>query len=596
MRLIAAIARTSVTMGISMRNYMGFDNMRIPFLRLMPYIRRFWKIYLSLMLLMFIDILITLFFTWFLSQVADAALAGDISQVRWLLLFGTVMVILNFGASYYETVLELDAVNKVCREMKLNLFQHMLRLPARFYAAHHSGDLVSRLTNDVNSVDGAIGVNLLNLIRMPLMAAAAFIYLLTIHWKLALMCLLLGPAALLVGGVFGKLIRDNGRRLQDYLGRVNSLLHDVFAGHTVMRAFAMERKLEDRYRIDCDQVLAMEQREAKLLGWLQAGSGTISLTSFFVSMGIGAYYVAQGSISIGSLLAFVTLIQHLIYPFSGIARQWGGLQRSLAAVERIWKVMDEKPESSKFPQYIQSVPLHTGIRLNQLSFSYDGKKKVLQDINVMIPAGATIAFVGPSGAGKSTLFQIIMGFYRPTSGTIILDNLAMDSSDIGEWRSYMSYVPQESYLFTGTIRENIAGGLPEVTDEVITRAARDANAHSFIMELPDGYDTWIGERGATLSGGQQQRITIARAILKDAPILLLDEATSSLDTETEAAVKEALLRLMKGRTTLIIAHRLSTILHADWIVVMDQGMLVEQGKHEQLLSEGGLYTRLYERR
>lgn len=160
----------------------------------------------------------------------------------------------------------------------------------------------------------------------------------------------------------------------------------------------------------------------------------------------------------------------------------------------------------------------------------------------------------------------------------------------------MSYVPQESYLFTGTIRENIAGGLPEVTDEVITRAARDANAHSFIMELPDGYDTWIGERGATLSGGQQQRITIARAILKDAPILLLDEATSSLDTETEAAVKEALLRLMKGRTTLIIAHRLSTILHADWIVVMDQGMLVEQGKHEQLLSEGGLYTRLYERR
>jgi ATP-binding cassette subfamily B protein len=596
MRLIAAIARTSTTMGISVRNYMGFDNMRIPFFRLMPYLKKFWQIYLSLMILMFMDILTTLFFTWFLSQVTDAALAKNISQVRWLLLFGTVMVILNIGVSYYETVLELDAVNKVRRELKLSLFQHMLRLPSRFYAVHHSGDLVSRLTNDVNAVQGAIGINLLNLIRMPLMATAAFIYLLTIHWKLALMCLLLGPAALLVGGVFGKLIRDNGRRLQDYLGRVNSLLHDVFAGHTVMRAFAMERKLEDRYRIDCDQVLSMEQREAKLLGWLQAGSGTISLTSFFVSMGIGAYYVAEGSISIGSLLAFLTLIQHLIYPFSGIAKQWGGLQRSLAAVERIWKVMDERPERSKLPSYIHPVPLHTGIRLNQLTFSYDDKKKVLRDINMMIPVGSTIAFVGPSGAGKSTLFQVIMGFYYPTSGTIILDDIPMDTADIGVWRSYMSYVPQESYLFTGTIRDNIAGGLPDASDEAITRAAMDSNAHEFITELPDGYDTWIGERGITLSGGQKQRITIARAILKDAPILLLDEATSSLDTETEAAVKEALLRLMKGRTTLIIAHRLSTVLHADWIVVMDQGMLVEQGTHEQLLSEQGLYTRLYERR
>jgi len=216
MRLIAAIARNSTSMGISVRNYMGFDNMRIPFLRLMPYLRKFWKIYVALLILMFVDILITLFFTWFLSHVADAAMAKDISKVRGLLLFGIVMVILNFAASYYETVLELDAVNKVRRELKLSLFQHMLRLPSSFYSAHHSGDLVSRLTNDVNAVEGAVGINLLNLIRMPIMALAAFVYLLTIHWKLALMYLFLGPAALLVGGIFGKLIRDNGRRLQDY--------------------------------------------------------------------------------------------------------------------------------------------------------------------------------------------------------------------------------------------------------------------------------------------------------------------------------------------------------------------------------------------
>ncbi len=565
-------------------------------LRIMPLMLRYWPIYIVLFLLLFADIAITLFFTWFLSKVTDAAIAGDVAIVRMLLLFGVCMVVASALADYYETKLEYEAVNRVRRDLKLNLFTHMLRLPAKFYSKHHSGDLVSRLTNDIESTEGAIGVNLLNLVRMPLMALAAFIYLMSIHWQLSLMALLLGPAALLIGGLFGKRIRDNSRVLQACLGRVNGLLHDVFAGNSVVRAFAMEHKFAKRYEADCDEVLRLERKDAGLMAMLYAGSSTVSLASFFVSLGLGAYFVAEGTISVGLLLAFVNLIQHLLYPFSGLARQWGGLQRSLAAVERIYSVMDEAPDRDRFPAYLAPGKLHTGIRLAAVSFTYEGRSSAIRGIDLTIPAGQTVAIVGPSGAGKSTLMQLIMGFHTPDQGSIHLDDHVHHNTDPDLWRSYMSLVPQEPYLFTGTIRDNIAGGCPDAELVDIQRAANEANAHSFIMDLPDGYDTWISERGSSLSGGQRQRLTIARAILKDAPILLLDEATSSLDGETEVAVKEALQRLMQGRTTIMIAHRLSALDGADRIIVLDQGKVVEEGTHDQLIEMSGLYARLYERR
>jgi ATP-binding cassette subfamily B protein len=596
MRVLAMVMKTTSHMSFSIRRYLGMDGMAAPLLRIMPLLMKYWSIYLTLFLLLFVDIALTLFFTWFLSEVTDAALSGEVQVVRNLLVFGAVMVAASLVSVYYETKLEYEAVNRIRRDLKLYLFGHMLRLPATFFASYHSGDLVSRLTNDMQSTEGAIGVNLLNLIRMPLMALAAFIYLMSIHWQLSLISLLLGPAALLIGGLFGKRIRDNSRRLQTQLGRVNGLLHDVFAGYSVVRAFAMENKFARRYESDSEQVLALERKDAKLMAMLQAGSSTVSLTSFFISLGIGAYYVAEGTISVGLLLAFVNLIQYLLYPFSGLAQQWGGLQRSLAAIERIYKVIDEKPDRDRFPVYLSPGKLHTGVRLEAVTFSYEGRSSAIRGIDLSIPAGQTVAIVGPSGAGKSTLMQLIMGFYKPDHGSIYLDDHRLQGTDPDLWRSYMSLVPQEPYLFTGTIRDNIAGGRLDATLEEVERAGMEANAHAFIMALPDGYDTWIGERGSTLSGGQKQRITIARAILKDAPILLLDEATSSLDGETEAAVKDALARLMQGKTTIMIAHRLSALAGADRIIVLDQGGVAEEGSHEQLMERDGLYARLYERR
>ena len=596
MRVLTAILRSTTIVGFSLSKFLGLSGMGATLLRLWPYLRKYGWIYAALLGLMFADIAVTLFFTWFLSEIADAALAADTAYVKQLLIAGAAMIIFSLLSVYYETRLEYEAVNRVRRDLKLTVMRHMLRLPVSFFAKHHSGDLVSRLTTDIQHTEGAIGVNMLNLVRMPLMALAAFLYLLSLHWQLAMLCLLLGPAALLVGGLFGKRIRDNGRNIQARLGNINGLLHDVFTGQSVARAFAMERNIQTRYAEECETILAFERKESRLIGWLQAGSSTISLTSFFISLGLGAYFVARGSISIGALLAFVNLVQHLLYPFSGIARQWGGLQRSLAAVERLWKIIDEKPRKLGFPEYVPPKPLKRSITLHNVSFSYEGGRNALNDIHVTIPVGQTVALVGASGAGKSTLLQLLMGFYMPDRGSIQLDDHRVEVTDPDIWRSYLSFVPQEPYLFTGTIRDNIAGGKPDATLADIIAAAKHANAHTFISELPDGYDTLLGERGATLSGGQKQRITIARALLRDAPILLLDEATSSLDPETESLVKEALARLMKGRTTIMIAHRLSALSGANRILVMENGSIVEDGEHESLLARGGLYTKLYERR
>lgn len=596
MRVIVSIARNSAAIGFRLRKVLGFDEMKQPFVRLLPYVIQYRGIYMALALLLLFDIGLTLFFTWFMSNAADAAIAGEAERIAWLMVLGGGIVVLSFIAEFYEAVLQSETVNRIKRDLKTTLFGHMLRLPTRFFSAHHSGELVSRLTLDINGVEGALGSNLLNLVRMPLLAAAAFTYLVVIHWQFALICMLVGPAALLIGGIYGKLVRDNGKLLQAQFGKINAYLHDVFSGFTVMRVFAMERKLAENYDAFSNKVLALERKEARLMGWLQAGSSTLSLASFFISLGLGAYLVAIDQISIGSLFAFVTLMQYIVYPFSGIARQWGGLQRSLASVERIWNVLETKPDRTNMPAYLPSSPLTEGIRIERLTFAYEGGKNAIDGIDLFIPAGKTVALVGPNGSGKSTLFQLLTGLQHPSEGSIHFDGHRLGFTDPDIWRSYISYVPQEPYLFAGTIRDNIAGGRPDATDEEIEQAARDANAHEFIMALPDRYDTYIGERGGDLSGGQRQRITIARAILKNAPILLLDEATSSLDTESESAVKEALTRLMKHRTVLMITHRLSAISDVDRIIVMSQGKIVEQDTHDELLRQNGLYARLYERR
>lgn len=561
---------------------------------LWPFIIRHWRAYLFLLLIMFIDIFITLAFAWFFGNITDAAIQSNFDRMKWLIPLGASLILISIVSTFCNIYFESISTNGVKRDLKDYLFKHIVRLPARNASNLRSGELASHFTNDINSITGVIGSSLIDLIRLPFIFIAVFLYLLHINWKLALISLFIAPIAIFAGVFFGLLLRRNGRLIHNLVGNMNNFLNESFLGFFVIRSFTMEKLLFKKYVAQNQKLFSLELENAKLRGWFYSGGQFVSSLTYLVSLCLGAYYVSNGVMSVGSLLMFVTLVNHLVYPLTGLAGQWAGFQRSVTAVERVLKVLEQPTDSTDLPSYTPSIKHLTSIQFQNITFSYDENKKVFDHFNLEIPAGKVIAIVGPSGAGKSTLFNLLQGFYKPQSGAVLVDGISTEEFSLSELRSAIAHVPQETFLFAGTIRENLLLARPNITELEIVNASKNANIHDFIMSLTDGYDTEIGERGIKLSGGQKQRVAIARAILKDAPILLLDEATSALDNETEFHVKEALDLLMKDRTTIVIAHRLSTIHNADLIIVLDKGKIVQMGGHEELLNMNGLYQNLHQ--
>ncbi|MFD0682101.1 MULTISPECIES: ABC transporter ATP-binding protein [unclassified Paenibacillus] len=576
------------------RQYFSLHDIQRAFSILLPYVAGQWKAYLGLFVCVLIDIGLTLSFAWFLGDVTDTVVQGQLYRMKWLIPLGAALIALSIISTYYDIYFEAVAVNAVKKELKTNLYKHILLLPVKNVSSFHSGQLLSNFTNDIHSIDGVIGRSLVDLIKLPLISIAVFIYLVQISWELSLISLLIAPAAIISGAVFGLMLRRNSSNILNLAGSMNSLLNETFQGFFVIRAFTLEHLFHKKYCSQNRELFALEIKDAKIRGRFHAGGDGIGSMVFLMCLCLGAYFVSSDVITVGSLLAFVNLTNHLVYPLTGLAALWAGFQRSVSAVERISKVLEQPVDSTVLPQNLLPQPFIKSIQFHNITFSYDGQHNLFDDFNLIIPAGKVVAIVGASGAGKSTLFNLLQGFYKPQSGVILVDDKSTEELSDSQLRSYFAHVPQETFLFDGTVMDNLLVARRGITRSDIVQAAAIANIHSFIQSLPDGYETHIGERGVRLSGGQKQRIAIARAILKNSPILLMDEATSALDSETEYQVKEALDHLMINRTTLVIAHRLSTIRNADWIVVLDQGKIVQTGRHEELITRQGMYRNLYD--
>lgn len=482
-------------------------------------------------------------------------------------------------------------------DLRKTLFGHLIDLSIRFFEERKTGEITSRLTSDISTVQNAVSQALAQFVNQLITLVGGVVVLLVLNLRLTLVMLAIVPAVVLAAAYFGRQLRRISTRFQDAVGSANASAEEAISGVRVVKSFTAEDVERRRYGggIDASYALALERLRVRAL--------FVPTVILAMSLGIGVvlwyggHLVLQGSLKGGDLIAFLLItvfVAGSIGTFTGLYSQ---LQEALGASKRIFELLDAV---SDLPEPKGPVALHAphgAVRFEGVRFRYGdrGSANVLDGIDLEAAPGRVVALVGPSGAGKSTLISLVPRFFDPTEGRILLDGVDLRRLATRELRSHIGIVPQETHLFSGSIADNIRYGRPGADDEAVRTAARAANADGFIAGFPDGYATLVGERGVKLSGGQRQRVAIARALLKDPRILILDEATSSLDSESESLVQAALQRLMEGRTTFVIAHRLSTVLGADTIVVMDGGRIVQQGSHEALLHEGGIYRDLFER-
>ncbi len=479
-------------------------------------------------------------------------------------------------------------------DMRNQLYDHIQRFPLQYFENTKTGDIMSRLMNDVNSLEQAVVGPVITFITDMFKFGWILYFCLKLDWQLTMIALFVCPFISLCTYNFGKRIRKVFRSLRDKTAELNSLIQDNISGIRVIAGFAKESEEMERFRNKNYENYNLYVRILKLVSALRPIVDLMTETGAVVVICLGGYKVLQGQLSAGSFVIFFPYLQMMYSPITGLTRFYNQVQRAIASTERIFEILDTPCALKDAPDAIDLPPVRGIVEFQHVHFMYNKGTEVLTDITIQARPGQMIAFVGPSGSGKTTLTKLIPRFYDPTKGEILIDGYNIKAVRLHSLRKQMAMVLQETFLFNDTVKVNIAYGRSDAVDKEIEEAACAANAHDFIVELPQGYDSVIGERGVKLSGGQKQRIAIARAILANPRILILDEATSSVDTETEQLIQNAIYHLIKDRTTFVIAHRLSTILHADLIVVLEKGRIVETGLHHELLANGGLYKKLFE--
>jgi subfamily B ATP-binding cassette protein MsbA len=517
---------------------------------------------------------------------------GDIKALAIICLVVLASVILK-NIFLYLSMYYLNPIrNNIINDMRTSMYKKILALPIGYFNDQRKGDIMSRLTNDLGEVEGSTVGVLETLFREPISILLFFIYLVMLSPQLTLFLVIFMPLSGFIIGRIGRSLKKQSTRVQEKLGAILSTIDETLGGIRIIKAFNAEKKQLDKFTQQNNDLLKIKNRANRRRDLASPVSEVLGITAIVCVLWYGGRLVLRGAfLDPGDFLAYIAIFSQLIQPLKSLSAASYNIKKGAASIERIEYLIKEDVSIKEKPNPVQLKQFNNSIQFKKVGFLYEDKT-ILDSVELTIEKGKTVALVGSSGAGKSTLVDLIPRFHDVGVGELLIDDINIKEYSLSSIRDHMGVVTQEAILFNDTIANNIALGMDNPTEEQIINAAKIANAHNFILQKEDGYQTNIGDRGNKLSGGEKQRITIARAVLKNPPILILDEATSSLDTESERLVQDAINNLMENRTSVVIAHRLSTIRHADEIIVLQQGKIVERGTHDSLIEKNGFYKRL----
>lgn len=564
--------------------------------RLLHDVRPYWKPLLATAFLMIAGVVLNLLPPLLQRRIVDEVIgARNLGRLGGAIvaLVGVYLAasLVEMAEQYIRHVLG----QRFILDLRVRLYAYLQKLSLSFFERTSTGELMSRVTNDVNALEQFVthGVTLTAVDLLRLLGATGV--LMWLDWRLGLVVLIPLPAIAFALRRFNRRARPIFRRVRDRLGDINARLQDNLAGIRVIQAFGREEVECDRFHATSEEYYREQVRAIRTWSTFFPLLGFIALMGGVLVLGVGARMVVLGDLTLGTLVAFLSYITSFYDPLRRLTEIDNIFQQAIAAGERVFELLDQVPEIQDAPDAIALETVRGEVVFDDVHFRYGDGDEVLHDVTFRMAPGEVVALVGPSGAGKTSIANLLCRFYDPIHGRILLDGHDLRRIQLRSLRRHIAVVLQDTFLFNTTIRENLLYGKPDATDEELIAAAKAAYAHEFIMQLPKGYDTEIGERGVKLSGGQKQRLALARAILADPRILILDEATSSVDAEAEYLIQQALHEVLKGRTALIIAHRLSTIRNADKIIALENGRIREVGDHRELLARGGLYSQLYQR-
>ena len=564
------------------------------YLRLLQYLRPYIPQTLMAVACMVLATSASLYVPWIVRDVIDGVLVNKDEVLLNAITAGIVIVFALRGFFVYgQTYLMAFISQKVVIDLREHLFRQFQRLSVSYFDRSQTGKVLSYMTNDVAALQGVLAQNVIELASESLALIGSLIAMFYLHWQLALLTLITVPMVAEAMKIFGAKLRKASGTMQQRAAEITSVLQEMIVSIRLIRLFVREDYEIDRFNRENVNNFDAQMKAAQLSATLTPVVEFLAALAVTVIVWYGGHEVIRGNLTSGSLIAFLVYAVNISNPVKRLGNVYGNIQRAVAAAERVFEVLDTLPEIQDAPGAKPLPPIQGRVTFENVTFEYRPGEPALRNMSIDVEPGQVLAIVGPSGAGKSTIANLIPRFYDPQSGRICVDGIDIRNVTVASLREQLAMVPQDTILFSASIFENILYGRLDATREEVMAAAQAANAHNFILQLPDGYETQIGERGCQLSGGQRQRIAIARAILKNPRILILDEATSALDAESERLVQDALDKLMVGRTTFVIAHRLSTIQRADRILVLEKGRMAECGSHADLLDAGGLYCKLY---